>query len=276
MALTGIAGLFLTSCCCPPQQPIYTLTSHNFYIEPGKPPQSGANSDFSGGNGTKPPRPGSSGPGSGGGGAAGSADRTGGGGGSGARIIQAQNPLPVMGIKQEGYYSCWSTCAEMIMQFHGRVVHQCTQANAVFTGPFDCCNPAGNPNGVLSLSPDCDNPSSPQFTRWGFYGTRQRPPLGSSTPAFGAPLLFSEIRDEIDAGRPVCFAWIENHPGTTPLPGQPGHMLVIVGYDDPSMMLKVLDPRWQSNPDQYWIPYLDYNGGSGAYTHEEVYFTIRP
>src|ERR1043166_6667025 len=49
------------------------------------------------------------------------------------------NPLPVISRAQEGYYSCWSTCAEMVMEFleAGRI-RQCEQANAAFNH-FTCC-----------------------------------------------------------------------------------------------------------------------------------------
>lgn len=47
-------------------------------------------------------------------------------------------------------------------------------------------------------------------------------------------------------------------------------MLIVVGYDTPTQMIKVLDPSWQSAPAAYWIPYSEYVGSTaiGAYSHD--------
>ena len=55
------------------------------------------------------------------------------------------------------------------------------------------------------------------------------------------------------------------------------HMMIVVGYDTPTLMLKVYDPRWQTAPAQYWIPYSMYVGSSaaGAYTHDTDFYQVQ-
>src|SRR5262245_50417554 len=54
--------------------------------------------------------------------------------------LQFPNPLPVTRYHQEGIYSCWSTCGEMIMDWVGGVrVRQCEQADPPFFGEDSMC-----------------------------------------------------------------------------------------------------------------------------------------
>jgi hypothetical protein len=160
----------------------------------------------------------------------------------------------------------------MIMRFHGVTVRQCAQAQDVFGAPGGFCTAACDGAGNLANTPDCDNPASPNFLGWGFYPTHN-PLIGP--PPNGSPLWFSVIKTQIDNGRPLCVSWIENL-GSTPDPLQPGHMVVISGYDAVYSMLRVLDPQRHAPPDTYWIYYSDYDGTSTAYTHREDWYDIHP
>src|SRR5437868_2899894 len=71
-----------------------------------------------------------------------------------------KNPLPVLPPRvQEGSLTCWSTCAEMVMEFLAGRVRQCHQADPPLPGdPSDCCAE----NYVFQLS-SCDFASLPNF-----------------------------------------------------------------------------------------------------------------
>jgi hypothetical protein len=55
------------------------------------------------------------------------------------------------------------------------------------------------------------------------------------------------------------------------------HMMIVVGYDTPTLMIKVLDPGWQTAPAAYWIPYTEFVGSAsvGAYTHDIDIYEIQ-
>jgi hypothetical protein len=114
---------------------------------------------------------------------------------------------------------------------------------------------------------NCDQAGYPRFDQWTFSS------LQTST---GSSLTLAQIAAEIDACRPFCFSWTYNPPtgGTS---SSMGHMLVVVGYDTATQMLKVLDPGWGHAPTEYWIPYTQYTGSTvaGAYTHDRDYYQIQ-
>jgi len=178
------------------------------------------------------------------------------------------NPLPVTPRPQEGGYSCWSTCAEMIMEFLGRRVRQCEQASAHGDLSVWCC--VNN-----ELRRECDAPNYPDFERWGFNSTNQ----------FPNALTWDQVVTEIDEGRPFAFARSRNIPGNTI-----SHMLVAIGYRETAGQpqtreILCLNPRAFTTTDEETVAYSDYTGfpavvtGNGiipgsTYTHELVYYEI--
>jgi len=184
-------------------------------------------------------------------------------------IIQFQNPLPVVPRDQEGFYSCWATSAEMIMEFIGGVrVRQCVQASRP-GADSGCCDAYGN----LARNPDCDAPSLPEFGRWG-YGFKHR---------FQQALNWNEITNEINGGRPFAFslARIDPENGTV-LPIS--HMMVAIGYNDDGagqQAIICLNPRPFRPTDQILLPLSEYKGVNTAtvdnvYVHEHDYYMIQP
>ncbi|HEY6226892.1 MAG TPA: hypothetical protein VI282_07200, partial [Verrucomicrobiae bacterium] len=180
MAFIAIAGLMLNSCCCcppgsPPDQPQRPTLGQAYYFSNGRGDTPSAPAQGKGNNDNGKTQQGNSDS---------SGSHRGPKGTGGSFIVSAKNPLPVPLVIQEGDYSCWSTCAEMIMRFHGVTVRQCAQANYVWgTAAISCCDAAGN----LENTPDCDNAWSPDFPHWGFSVTHE-PPTGP--PPFGTPLAY--------------------------------------------------------------------------------------
>ena len=151
------------------------------------------------------------------------------------------NPLPVVTMVQEGFYSCWSTCAEMIMYSHGLRVPQCVQASPA-NHQCSCCD-------KWRLWDQCDQASYPDFQRWGFAAKLQYP----------QPLSWEEVTAEIDAGRPFAFALTENSSS-----GTMSHMMVAIGYKQPegpkTRMLVCLNPRFSTFAEEEDVMFTDYLG----------------
>lgn len=270
-ALTA-AGLFLTSCCCPePARP----THYDPHLNPREPLYSGTQPwIYTGGNPSAP---------NGEGGFGGGAEPDPAGRGDGPTTVIpipgvsptspcGANPLPVVGIVQEGFYSCWATSAQMIMEYRrtfatGTDPRQCRQVNQAFwtpgLAPLHCCDTSGT---LDTSSATCDQAGYPRFDQWMFSAVQTSP---------GSSLTLAQIATEIDACRPFCFSWSYNSAGGSA--SSMGHMLVVVGYDSVTAMLKVLDPGWGHAPIEYWIPYTQYTGSAvaGAYTHDRDYYQIQ-
>lgn len=183
--------------------------------------------------------------------------------------VQGQNPLPVAPICQEGMYSCWSTSTEMILWFlGGGRVRQCDQANHAFRS-LNCCGG----NDVLRLG-NCDLPWYPDFEQWGYKFNHR-----------WAPLEWGQATGEIKAGRPFAFAWARRNPNTATAAASVqattvSHMLVVIGYGTDSLsgvdVLIAFDPSPVRPTQAVMVPFTDYDGSSGDYTHAEDYWSIRP
>lgn len=191
--------------------------------------------------------------------------------GSRSLVLQFPNPLPVVPRDQEGFYSCWATSAEMIMEFIGAVrVRQCVQADRPFYVSL-CCDG----NGDLTRDPDCDSPNLPEFGRWG-YDYRYR---------FEQALDWNGVRNEIDGGRPFAFAWTRTDLDTGASLAI-SHMMVVIGYNEGGGERAVLclNPRPFAHTDHLLVPLAEYVGRtpaamaapSGLYIHEHDFFMINP
>jgi hypothetical protein len=187
-------------------------------------------------------------------------------------VLPLPNPLPVTPRDQEGFYTCWAACAEMIMEFVGGIsVRQCEQADRPFYESL-CCDE----NLELTRDPDCDSPGLPEFGRWGFY-CEQR---------FQQPLDWNEVKAEIDGGRPFAFSWTRTDPTTGASLGI-SHMLVVFGYEEAGpRVLVCFNPRPFAHTEVMLVPFEDYGytGGvnpaattpaaTGLYVHDLDYFRV--
>src|SRR6185369_14429447 len=153
--------------------------------------------------------------------------------GSQVIVLPFQNPLPVVPRHQEGAYTCWATCAEMIMEFIGGVrVRQCVQTDRPFYGSR-CCDSSL----YLNFFDNCDSPSFPEFGRWG-YSFQYSP----------SPLTWNQITNEFNGSRPFAFAWTRLNSVTgASLPIS--HMMTVIGYDEGNgqQTLVCLNPRAFAN-----------------------------
>ena len=170
------------------------------------------------------------------------------------------NPLKVTPRDQEALYSCWSTCAEMIMEtIGGERVRQCQQSSRIFNS--SCCNARNE----LDTGYFCDQPHEPDF-----------PGYTSDHPA--SPLDWAAATKEIKEGRPFAFSHAPRAGGMT-------HMMVAIGWDDGAaeQTLIVLDPHSTpySDSPRTTIPtstkmvlFTDYSG-SATWEHKDTYVIVR-
>jgi hypothetical protein len=167
------------------------------------------------------------------------------------------NHLPVIPRVQEGCYTCWATCAEMVMEFLGAGrIRQCEQAGAAFSNPT-CCGGEG----VLRLGL-CDSQWYPEFKKWGFdFRLRSR-----------RPLSWGELTTEINEGRPVVFSWVENPPANI------NHMMVLIGYHESGgeRTVTYLDPSYDTEAVARIASFSRYDGSSREHPHRDDYHRIGP
>jgi hypothetical protein len=149
---------------------------------------------------------------------------------------------------------CWAASGQMVMEFLGRNIPQCTQANARF-GLANCC-------GSSTPSP-CVKGGWPEFYKWGF----------TSQHTNSTALTDAQLRDQIGVKKkPVAFSWAWTGGG--------GHMMVVVGYSTAGgqSYVSINDP-WPppsgSHPggDRRTISYARYVSGP-TYTHWDDYYDV--
>jgi hypothetical protein len=147
------------------------------------------------------------------------------GAGTATCVTPAQSHLAVTLRPQQTGMWCWAASGQMVMEYLGVNVQQCTQANDEF-GRSDCC---------ASPTPSaCVNGGWPQFDKYGF--TFQR----TSSTALSWNDLQKELADTSCGRRPVAFSW-----GWT---GGGGHMMVAIGYQTVNNVnfVEINDP-WAPN-----------------------------
>ena len=126
---------------------------------------------------------------------------------------QQPTSLPVIERPQEGYYTCWATCAEMIMQYLGAGrIRQCEQANLAFN-LFTCCTPESV---VLRGGGQAagDAQWRPEFDKWGAFKFRYQQ---------NTHLSWEVVTNEIFRNRPFAMSLPQ---------GTVSHLVVVVGYTD--------------------------------------------
>ncbi len=163
----------------------------------------------------------------------------------------AQGHLDVILRPQLTGMWCWAASGQMVMEFLGHPVQQCTEANNEF-GRSDCCN---------SPTPaSCVSGGWPEFGKYGFTFKRT-----SSTA-----LTWSQLQQEITASaRPIAFSWGWSGGG--------GHMMVVNGYRTVAGVnyVEVSDP-WPPNVgDHKFITYDFYVESAGDHTHWDDFYEIR-
>ena len=123
---------------------------------------------------------------------------------------------------------CWAACMEMILIGNKHGVPQCKLAAGEFK--LDCCV-ANTPTGCQrTVQP---HRLVPLWLKRDYQQVTER----CST------LSLDEVRNEIDAGRPV-EVWLGELESCEPLTGS-GHLIVVTGYypDDPEEWVVLMDPN---------------------------------
>ena len=153
---------------------------------------------------------------------------------------------------QETSLWCWAASGEMVMEFLGKSVSQCDEANKRF-GYTNCCN---------SPTPSaCVNGGWPEFDKYGF----------TFKTTSNAALNWSEVKNQIYCkSKPFAFTW---H-----WPGGGGHMMVAFGYVTigTAKYVAVNDPGPPNIGDQYMITYDYYVSSTGDHTHWNDYYDVTP
>lgn len=158
---------------------------------------------------------------------------------------------------------CWAASGQMIMNLIGAAhrppnVPQCYQANERF-GRTDCCScPTPGP---------CITGGWPQFDKWRF---------SSTWTSYGTPLTWTQLRGQINVGKPFFFSWDWDGGGA--------HAMVVKGYERLWFLRLVVvanpwPPQGRCNPggnasgpfggDIELISYAEFVGGPGfGHTHK--------
>lgn len=160
---------------------------------------------------------------------------------------------------QETDVWCWAASGQMVMDYLGHDVHQCTQADNRF-GRTDCCN--------QPVPDGCVQTGWPEFTKYNF----------TYVKTSDAPLTWETLKSEISTGnkcgnRPFCFTWKWTGPGGG------GHVMVAVGYQTitlltgPLDLVEIIDPLPVNQGTHKWISYSAYVSGA-YYAHWDDYYRV--
>jgi hypothetical protein len=157
---------------------------------------------------------------------------------------------------QETNMWCWAASGQMIMDFLGHNLNQCTQANNRF-GRTDCCN--------TPVPQACIVGGWPEFNKYNF----------SFSKTSNAALSWTQVQSQtFCADKPFAFTWHW-------ICGSPpcgGHMMVVVGYQTQSgqNFVEVNDP-WPPNVgttgNASILTYNAYVSGPG-YSHWDDYYDV--
>ncbi len=178
--------------------------------------------------------------------------------------------LPVKMHPQETENWCWAACGQMVMEYLGRNISQCEQANNRYNRR-ECCGPSLNSQ-LNGLSKDdstllaylnCARSGWPEFAKYNFYFKRTT----------SAALTWDELKAQLSPGpkskgKPVAFSWRWKRGG--------GHMMVAKGYTsiDGQNYVIVLDPWPAKKGDVVIIPYSAYVEDPGNYSHWDDFYDI--
>ena len=153
---------------------------------------------------------------------------------------------------QETGVWCWAASGQMVMDYLGHDVSQCTQANNRF-GQTNCCTtrPAA-----------CVHTGWPEFAKYDFSFDRTT----------DAALSWTNLKKQISTSsycqkKPFCFTWHWNGGG--------GHMMVAMGYKtvDGVNWVEMIDPLPVNVGNQRFITYNSYVSGAG-YTHWDDFYNV--
>jgi len=180
-------------------------------------------------------------------------------------IAQSCVPAAISSLKvtlraQKTEQWCWAASAEMLMEYFGKSVQQCDQANARL-GRTDCCK-AKTPKACIAGG-------WPELPRYGFDFKRTS----------GTALAWTDVQAQLaprDPNNPCSFTpfafswhWV----------GGSGHMMVAVGYkttSDGKRYVLVNNPWPPSKGKTEYVLYDAYVDLSGDHTHWDDFYDVKP
>jgi hypothetical protein len=155
---------------------------------------------------------------------------------------------------------CWAASGQMVMEYLGKAVQQCTEANNRF-GRNDCCN--------TPTPAACVMGGWPEFNKYGFtFKTTTNAAL--PWPTLQAQLAQQSSRESVCLGRPFAFSW---H-----WVGGGGHMMVATGYttDTAGKQYVFVNNPWPPNVGATQaILYSVYVTLPGDHTHWDDYYDVK-
>jgi hypothetical protein len=168
----------------------------------------------------------------------------------------AASALSVTLRPQETEKWCWAASAQMVMEYLGKQVEQCKQANDRLNRNDCCKNPTPR---------DCIKGNWPDFKKYGF--TFQQ--------TTNAPLSWTTLKVQLApnscAGTPFAFTWQYPNNGG-------GHMMVATGYftDVDGKRYVFVNNPWETNiGDTQTIQYEVYVALPGDHTHWDDFYDIK-
>ncbi|HJQ23017.1 MAG TPA: papain-like cysteine protease family protein [Blastocatellia bacterium] len=157
-------------------------------------------------------------------------------------LLPQSKVLPVAHFQQARTQWCWAACAEMVLDYYSKRVHQCALANHLL-GRKNCCAAPGPLHFFSKCNRNCQVAQVAQL--YSHYG------LNSLYQA--NPVSFSVIQAEINADQPVevGFAWF----------GGGGHLAIIRGWEQDSIgdWVRINDPHYSPG-----------NSGQGRMLHSKL------
>jgi peptidase C39-like protein len=192
-----------------------------------------------------------------------------------------QSSLPVPFYLQEKSNWCWAASAQMVMEYLGKSVKQCDQANDVI-GRNDCCPGPDHQTPEGCNLPEWPFAERPFSTKYGFKAISSGDTFPNKFPKEGAlpwAVIQSQLapRDETNRCKstPVAFSWKWLDPRTGEWDGTTGHMQVVIGYQiiDNVPILFVYNPLKPLHPIS--MSYAYYISGKNHHAHWRDYYDIR-
>jgi Papain-like cysteine protease AvrRpt2 len=151
---------------------------------------------------------------------------------------------------------CWAATTQMAAAYSGVAISQCAEAN-VNSGRTDCCTNAAS----ASDTAKCNQGGWWTLTSHGF----------TETDLWNSAISFTQLQNEINANRPVPFAWAWTGGG--------GHAMVVIDTwiaNNGTQWVTKNDPLPVNTGAQIDLTYTSWVSSAGSYTHwRDSYNVIR-
>ncbi|MCB0649676.1 MAG: C39 family peptidase [Saprospiraceae bacterium] len=171
----------------------------------------------------------------------------------GAPGLSILSEIPLIG--QETNLWCWAACTQMVMEYYYTFVPQCEIVNKT-KKRGDCCTDSEAKQDGLK----CRQTGWFRYDNYGF---------DYDSTTFGTAVSWIKLKEEIDANRPVSFAWSWSSGG--------GHLMVATGYleSGDNKLVYVTDPWPAGKGDHRWVTYKQFVSQPKNHTHQSDLYNLR-